>query len=51
MVGNPHLAQSVGHRHGDQVGTPLTADSRGVRGQFSFHLSISSSRLVIVGLF
>lgn len=32
LLRNPHLTEAVGHRHGDQLGTPLPADSCEVWG-------------------
>ena len=40
VVGDPHLAQLIGHRHGDQMGTPLPAHPSGVRGHRLFCMPI-----------
>lgn len=50
MIGYPHLAQLVGHRHGDQVGTPLPAHSSGVSGHCLFcSMVVLSSSLMVIG--
>jgi hypothetical protein len=43
MIGDPHLAQLIGHRHGDQMGTPLPTHPSGVRGHCLFRVAVFSS--------
>ena len=40
MIGDPHLAQLIGHCHGDQMGTPLTGHPCGVRGHSLFCMPV-----------